>query len=332
MSQTKSATIFGLAGLLETVYGDGASVTLNTDGIQLSEEFLITPEDMNDGLRSAPPGSAVGHQKRGAPGGRFFTGTPQVMARGFGAAYSAGNKPPDIDVIMEICGHSSVLDDGVSYTYEPHALTTTPESGSFSAYARGQLWPLSGVYGSLGLVIEDGGYGMFSCDMQGIRGAPSDVPLPAIVYSTVLHPKAEGLSLAIGDYAGGVVRRVELTQARELTTRLDMSGSALYPGTANGRMLPVLTMTVEADSFTTTPFHAAAAFDPWGFYNSAQQVEISFTLGSVAFNRFTFTASQAQMNAEPTEGVDGPTGLWDLSFQLNPSTVILQDAYSFLFD
>ena len=332
MSQTKSTTIYGLAGLLETTYGDAASVTLATDGVELSEEFLVTREYLQSGERSAPPGSAIAHQKMGPPDGSFFTGSPQVLARGYGSAYSAANKPPDVAVFMELCGHSSTLDDGVSYAYAPHALTVTPESGSFEAYSRGQLWPLSGIYGSLGLLIEDGGYGVFTCDMQGICGAPSDVALPAITYSQVLHPKAEGLSLAIGDYTGGVARRVELTQGRELANRLNQSGASLYPGTANGRMAPVITMTVEADSFTTTPFHAAAAFDPWGFYNAAIQVAITFTLGTTAFNRFTFTASQAQMNAVPLEGADGPTGLWDLSFQLNPSTAILQDAYSFLFD
>ncbi|MHC4647630.1 MAG: hypothetical protein ACYTBJ_19360 [Planctomycetota bacterium] len=332
MSQTKSTTIYGLAGTLETVYGDATSPSLSTDGIQLAEEFLATREYLHDGARPAPPGSAISTQKMATPGGSFFTGSPSTLGRGAGAAYSASVKPPDIATFMEMSGHSSTLVDTISYTYEPHALTVTPESGSFSAYSRGQLWPLSGVYGSLGMVVEDGGFAVFSCDMQGICGAPSDVTLPAITYSTVMHPKAEGVALTIGNYTGAVVRRLEFTQNRELANRLDQSGASLYPGTANGRMSPVLTMTVEADTFTTTPFHAASAFDPWGFYDSAQEVAITFTVGTVQFNKFTFTASQAQMNAVPVEGADGPTGLWDLSFVLNPSSAILQDAYSFLFN
>ena len=333
MSQSKSIILYGLAGLTETSYGSADSVTLGTDGIQLFEEFVITPEYLQSGERGAPPGSAVAQQKFAAPGGRFFTGQPTVQVRGSGAAYSASVKPADIHTLFEISGHSATLVDTVSWTYVPHVLTTTPESGVFEGYARNRLHPLSGVYGSLGFVIEGGGFCNMTCDMRGILGHPTEVDLPAITYSTVMHPKAEAMGIAIGNYTAGVLRRVEFAQGRVLVDRLDMSGTDLYPGVAFGRLAPTLTIVIEADDLHgTTPWHAAAAIDPDRMYYEGEEFEVSFTLGSTTFNKFTFTASQCQLTGPAVEQDDGPTALWELSMQLNPSTVILSDPYSFLFN
>lgn len=334
MSQGKSVTIYGLLGDVESTYLDGATLTEAADGIMLAEEVVAEIDYTHDGMRAAPPGSAIAHQTKSAPSGRFVTMTPTVEMRGSGAAYTSSVKPQDLHTFLVMSGHSATLVDNTSYTYVPHALTTTPVSAAFECYSRGQQMDLIGCYGSLGFIIEGPGFGIMSCDVRGIMTTdPSDVALPAITYGTTAAPKASGMAVTIGAFTSAVCRRVEFQQNRDIATaRVDHSGAAAHAGWAVGRMAPTLNLTIEAAEFHgSTPWTDSDSIDPFMLMNQAQSVALSFTLGSVAFNKMAFSAAQAQLvSVAPEE--DGPVALWNLGFQLNPSSPILQDAYSFLFN
>lgn len=339
MSQTKSVTLYGLTNDVEGSYGGGGTLDAATDGIQLAEETLGTVKYLNDGERAAPPGSTSASQKANEPSGAYVDDLePSTEIRGAGAAYSSSAKP-ETHTWWSISGHTATLDatpGAEKYTYTPHALTTTPISGVLNAYARGQLWPLTGAYASVGFVLEAGGYGIMTAALSAIVGSPSDVALPAITYSSVLPPKVEGMALTIGNYTGGIIRRVQFQQGRAIVPRAGDGNAAAgaHPGFAVGRMDATLEVLVEADSFHgTTPYHAAAAIDPFKMYETAQVVAVSFNLGVVGtgYNSMQFTASQAQLSGPPADDADGPTALWRLSFKLRPSTPILQDMYSVVF-
>ena len=333
MSQGKSVSIYGLLGDVEGSYLDGATLTEAADGILLAEEAVAVIDYNDDGQRAAPPGSAIGHQTKSAPSGRFCTLAPKVEIRGAGEAYAAGTVPQDLHTFMRMSGHTATLSDGVSWTYTPHALTTTPESAAFEALARGQQYDLIGAYATLGFLIEGPGFGILSADINAIMTThPTDVALSAITYDSVAPPKASNMGVTIGNYTGGVSRRIEFAQNRDIATaRVDHSGTAAHAGWAVGKMLPTMNMTVEADSFHgTTPWTAAAAIDPYRAMYEGTSMTLGFTLGSVAFNKMVFAAAQVQITNVADEE-DGPIALWNITFQLNPSTPVLQDAYSLAF-
>ena len=340
MSQSKSVTLYGLAVEAEASYGAGGTIVEAEDGVELAEEFVVDVAYMNDGARPMPPGSVVGHQKRGAPSGRMFTGTIPVLFRGAGAAYSA-TVTPEIHDLLRACGHSATLDvtaGSESYTYAPEALQgVTPGSVFADGYARGQLWPLTAIYGSFGFVIEGPGYMRCEFESRGRVGDESDVALPAITYPTVMHPKAEGMSVALGNWTAGVVSRLEFRQNRALADRLDVSGASTYAGVANGRIEPSLVVTVEAESLATSdPFHTASTFNPYKLYDQGVEHAISFDLGvggdGATYNRLRFTASQAQLSEYPVHEEDGPTARWRLTYQLNPSSPTANDPYTLVAD
>lgn len=336
MSQAKSVTIYGTMVELEGSYAGGGTMVGAEDGVELAEEFLAEIDYVNDGVRTPPPGSASANQRRGAPSGRFFTATMPTLLRGRGAAYS-GSVFPEVHDLMRASGHAAALDATASaekYTYTPEALSVAPASVFIEGYSRGFLFPFTGVYGSMAVIIDGPGYARGEFEIRGRAGVETDVSLPAITYGTTVHPKATGLAVVLGNFTAGVVRRVEFRQNRELADRANISGAAVYQGVANARMSPELVLVVEAAALTTsTPWSATSTFNPSKLYDDGIQHAISFgfgVAGAANYNRVAFAAAQAQLSQPPVHEEDGPTALWRLTYQLNPSTPILSDMYSWV--
>lgn len=330
----KTAIVYGMTALNEASYGAGGSPSAATDGIQLAEPAVAQISYTFDGQRERPGGTA-GTQRRAQPGGRHIIAPLSIVGRGAGAAYSATVFPEGHRFLLA-CGLDATLvatGGSESWTYTPTPLTGTFDSLVANLYARGQLWPVTGGYGTFGFNIDGPSFARFTGELSGIVGHPTDVALPAITYSTLMPPKAEGTSFNIGNYTAGIVRRVEFSMNRQRETRENITVAGGFSGFVPGYREPTLTVELEADALhTATPWHAAAALNPYRLYADGEQFSVSFTLGSVQYNRFTFTAAQAQLAAAPEEIAFGTTAGWRLQFALNCSTGAADDDFSLVFN
>jgi len=325
MTAPKLIPVFGLLGDVETVYGDGGTLTAALDGILLTEPTPMTVAYAHGGERPIAVGTA-GTLQRAAPSGRSGEFTPRVEARGAGAAYSATVLPPDIDTLMRISGHAQTLDVTASLetvTYDPESAPASYESGGFEAYTRGQLFTMASAYATLSFLIEGPSFMVFEATVMGTLSDPTDVALPVITYNTTLPPKAISLALAIGAITGTAVRRIAWTQNRNIAPRLDMNNADGHKGFSPGRRESTLEILVEAEAFAT--------WDPYADWKAATVRNITFTIGSVQYNKVTFNAVQAQV-ANVTEEEDGPTALWGVTFNLGSSDGASNDEYQFVWD
>src|SRR5581483_7647925 len=143
----KSPRILGLTGKLEASYGAGGAPSASTDGIQLAETPQITIGYGYNGDRPAPPGT-MGYQRRAQPNGRTASVPFKAEVKGAGAAYSS-SVVPSIHTLLRICGFDAAVTTTVGaekWVYTPTPGPVGYGSGVFNAYARGELYPLTGAY------------------------------------------------------------------------------------------------------------------------------------------------------------------------------------------
>jgi hypothetical protein len=321
----KLVTVWGLLGKLESAYGGGATMTTTTDGIMLSEEAIASLTHIHSG-EHAPAAGAGGIWAPTAPSGRAIALPVKCEARGFGTAYSATNLPPDVNVLLRISGHSATVvttGGSESVTYAP---ITPPivaaASGAFSAYTRGQLWPITGAFADMGFDI-DGQFLVFNFDLQGLVGAPTDVALPAITYSAQQPCRAETVALAIGSWSP-VVRKVSFKKNTVISARADKNAAG-HGGFALGRRSPQLTVTVEAPTLAT--------LDPYADQSAGTPRAILFTVGAAAYKRAKFNAPQCYLTPDGIkEGADGNVATTELTYQCAMSAPGSDNDYTIVFD
>lgn len=335
MSAEKLTVRHGVLGKLEGSYNEGIATTAPaaaSDGLLPEEEFVATLESIHSGEREADAG-AGGRYKRAPASGRVGTFTLPVVARGAGSAYSATVVPPELHTLLRVAGHSATLDattGAEKYTYAPDR--DAADSAAFELYGRGQKWPLTGVLATMGFEVEAGGFLRFSFDAQGVGGTVADASRPSITLDGQEPPKAESLSVTIGNYTGGVVRAIRFTQNRELGRRTDLNTDG-FAGVAPGPWDPTLEIDLEMDALAgASPWHAAGDLDPYRLFDDAEAVSVGFTVGTDQYNKIKVTAPQAQMSGYPQEGEDGPTGVWTLPFTLPQSAPAADDEYSIVLE
>lgn len=329
MSQAKSVVLYGMGAELEGSYGAGGTIVAGEDAVRMTEEVVATVQYANDGGRGFDP--ATGRPlKRGVASAGTIDVAPGFRAKGAGAAYSATVGPHGSDLIR-CCGWDATVvttPSSESYSFALTPLTDmTPDSCLVDGYARGKLYRGVGMYGSLGFIIDAGGYMVVTTALTGILSdEPTDVAVPAFDYGSVMPPKAVGMALSIGDFdTTPAFRRIEFQQGRTLADRMSGNAADGHAGKAVGSSDPRIIIDLEETALATTPFHAAGGIDHFRLYKNATEIPITFQLGSVQYNQCTFTASECQLVEPPGEPADGPTAMVRLTFQVN-------DAMTWLFD
>src|SRR5260370_10455608 len=226
MSSKKQVLLLGLLGKLEAAYGGGGTLATATDGILMDKEALMAYEWAFKGERM--PAIARGAPfQRVAPRGRVVKFPIEIEPRGAGAAYTAAVVPLDSHVLLQLAGHAaagSFVGGSEKWTYTPFSGPPPWSSGFFSAYSRGQLWPVVGGYADFAFTLEKAGIPHFIFTVDGrLDTSPTDVALPAITYNTTLFPpEAGGLALTIGSYTPGKVRKVDFKKKQLIHPRIDI--------------------------------------------------------------------------------------------------------------
>lgn len=330
----KTIYVYGIAALTEASYGAGGSPNVATDGVLLAENPDVAIGYANDGARPMPPGT-MGYQLRTTPSGRTGSTTFKVMAAGAGAAYSASVKPR-AHALFRAAGFDAVVATGAgneSYTYTPTPGPTGYASAVIDCYSRGEKQTLSGAYASLTITADGEVIPTLEFATQGLLALPTDVACPAIAYDTVVGPKSVGAGLlTLGNATGLILKKWQLKMTREITARLNQNTAAGHAGFAAGKRTPTLDLTVEATTRQGTPYTAATAIDPDQLFEHASALAWSITVGGVQYNRLQISGQKAQLMAPPKAGGDGPTATWDLSFQLNPSSLGANDDVTIFFN
>lgn len=325
----------GLLAKLEGSYDEGHSTTspaAGSDAIQPERQFDIPElEHAFSGERNIEAG-AGGPLERVAASGRFAEGIVLPVAfRGPGSAYTAASDL-ELDPILQACGHTATVDTtsgSETVTYSPTTELSNLASIAASFYARGQLWKATAGLGSLSWTITDEGFLVTEPEFSFRFGDPvTDATVPSMTFQSTIPPKATNLSVSIGNFTSGRIRSIEFSQNREIGGRRDMSVGG-HSGFAPGQMDPRLTITLEADALAaSSPWHTSSDFDPYRFFEDAESVSVSFTVGSTQYNKLSFSASQAQLVGNPSEDDDGPSAVWSLEFILANSAPLADDMYS----
>lgn len=336
MSATKLPTIIGLLGKLEASYNAGGSLSTSTDGIQLAGPATPTLDYAFDGERRPPP-AITGYQRRLTPQGRACSVTLPHEAKGAAAAYNGTTNVFSARTLLRLCGFDVALDatgGAEKETYTPTPGMTGFGSGLFEAYARGQKYPIQAAYGDLSVTFDDNSAPLMEVAIRGLVGAITDTTVPAITYPTLTTDpaKAAGITLSLGNFVNAVVRRGKFTLGRQIGARRNQNSAAGHAGFSPGRRTPVLELTVEATAFTTTPFHAASAIDPYNLYDAATLLDCQLQFGSTQYNRWKIKPGKVQLMAPPTEDEDEGGALWSLRLQCNPTTLNGNDDVSLIAD
>lgn len=331
MAAPKDRNVWGLMLALESVYGTAVALAAATDGVLALEAPDVELAYAHDGSRNGTsPG--IGPLKRVGKSGRNGTVKAVTEAIGGAAAYSASVKP-SIHNLLRVCGFGATLDAGLGvekYTYAQVA--SAYASGTLESYVNGQKYPLAGVYGDISMGVEAGAVPRWEANLMGIATAvPTDAAVPAITYPSASPPKAETMVLTVGSYLPVIVKEASYTLNRAIAPRAYDNTGNRHGGFAIGRPAPTLELVIEMVNLAASPFHTVTALNPYELAERGTSVVTSFEVGSVQYNRFKLSAAQAQItDAEELE--EGPTAMWRLKFQLNPSTYTALDTHSWIFN
>lgn len=318
----KLVTLFGLLLKTEASYNAGGALSTPSDGVLLMEPAKMPYSYAHEGERGRAPGNG-GRLRRGRPSGLHTEFEVKVEGRGRSDLYSATNIASDLHNLLRISGHSATLDATLGaekYTFAPVSDVAQMASGVAEGYARGQKYPMQGLYATWGWEIDGPGFMVHTFNLSGLVSLPADASVPAIAYLDTDPPKAVNVGLTLGGWAGGVVRSASFTQGRSKSARANIN-SAGHQGFAPGGREPEIKVTIEAV--------ALATFNPYQLRDAGTVIDFGLAVGNVKYNIQDFKAPRCQI-VGVEEGEDENTATWELTLQPYASTPGALDDYTFI--
>lgn len=328
----KSTNEWGVLLKEEASYNAGGSVDAAADGFLVLEDPVVQIGYLHEGQRRNERGPMNVGMKRVRKSGRSGEATLVHEGAGAGEAYSATARPT-FHRLLRILGFSATLDatvDAEAYTYA----LGSGVSALAEIYTREEMTALQAIYGRDLTISADGPVvPSWEVPIVGLMPAlPTDAAVPSITYPSVEPPKAENIQLEIGDFASAVVREFTFRLNGETAPRADQNAANGHAGFARGARRPTLEMLIESDSLVGTPFHTAAGLNPYELQDAATALGISLVVGEVKYERWKLIAPAAQLGDPIEVDADGPTALWRLSWELNPTTPAAKDNLTIVAD
>lgn len=345
MSAPKTRNKWGFGAKIESTYGTVNAPTATDGVLTLEVPEVDQPQFLNDGDRGVTPGGASrpGVNQSGRWGG------VRVSSEwiGGGAAYSASVKP-HLDVLKRICGleaTGSFTGGSENWKYAPEAGPASLESATVDAYVGGQLYRLTGCYGTFEITCDGPGVPRWDFDIVGIADVVTDAAILAFSNYPAINnppPKAENIALTIGTFTGGKVRSFHFVEGREKDqARADLNGvSNQHAGFTPGSRSPTLEVVLERTTLATVaPWHTATTLNPYRLAEDrAASFICSLNVGSVQYKRFKLwsgpiaaAAAQAQL-LDVQDTNEGPTKTWTLTIGFRPSTYLAEDEFAIVGD
>lgn len=334
--------VLGLLAKEESTYGTAIALATTSDGVQLqySDNFIAAPFTIDYAFDGdlGPAVATLGNIKRVAPSGRSIKGDLPTRARPAGAAYSA-SVVPSIHKLLKSAGFDAAATTTTSsekWTYTPTAPGATFTSLTEELYTRGEKWPVVGVVSDLKIEFANPAPPIWTFMQQGILSAmPSDVTAPTITYplQTVSPPLASSVALTLGNFtsANAVVMSGSFELRRTVHPRVALSNSAAHLGFMPGDRSPIMKVVLEATALTTTPYTAAAAFDPYNLRDSGQNLAVTLAFGTTQYNRYSISMPQAQV-IDVVPQNNGPIATVELTLAPYVTSVTASDDVTITFD
>ena len=319
---TKRVVQYGTTGKVESVYGTDAQPDPSTDGIYPVSRPTYDFNFLDQGDRGLAPATGA-RAPRNRPSGREggFTLTTDVTS--LGRAYTAVVYRSPLDVILQASGLRGTFNAG-AWTYEPLADPADMESATFYLYEREQLYKSLGSYvGTLLFSFDAGEAATWEADVVGVFPSVEDMPLPQIEYSSALPPQALDVSLMVNGETDLRLVSAEFALIREIAPRANDNASG-HQGFAIGTRESYLTLVVESSPLSD--------LDPYTLWEDGSMFDVSFTVGSERFNRWSFNADNAQIENVVEEDTEEAIALWSIDMSLNTSTYGSSDEFSLTFD
>lgn len=327
MSAPKNLARWALLAKLEAAYGTFAAPAAATDGIVVVERPDVTLEYLHDGSR--------GHStlKRVAKSGRAAALAAIAEAAGFGAAYAAASTP-NIHALLRAAGYDAAVATGLGtekWTYTPTAHDAVQASLSIESYVRGQRQQIAGALGSLKIEGENGGIPRWTFDLNGISNAlPADAAVPAVTYAGAQvqdPPKLDGLGLTIGAWTPGKVKSFSYEDPRALAARA--MDNTQVAGGRHGGFQPAadrpITLNVVVESV------ALATYNAYQLAEACDNRAVTLKCGATQYRRWAIAGAIAQLVGLPEQD-ENNAAMWELQFELKPSTFMGSDASTITFD
>lgn len=309
MASAKSVTGLIVFAKNESVYnaGPASALTGSTDAIQtILEHPVFDIKYSYDGNRNGASYSA-GNYRRALTKGRMTEGAVKIEGKGAAATYTLSVTPPNLHPFILASGMSGSL-QGASWIYKPQPLGSTPKSLAMNVYSRGELTPVSGAYCSMKIDGSSPGPAVFEFTVKGIAQIPTALASPPArvwIGSGTLPPNNTDITMLLGSFSP-IVRSWTYDDGLEIVDRVNLNNQDANAGKAIGRRKPMLKVQIEAPLLSD--------FDAYTVQSAATITAISFTVGSVANNKFTISMPYCNLT-EVAQTADGPVALLDLTFE-----------------
>ena len=317
MSAQKLVDVFGLMVKAESAYKGGGAMVLADDGVELFEPVEMSLAPIHTGERGNNP--ATGATRTKAPAVAFAgEWSPRFEFRGPGAAPSASVFAKDIHTYLRASGHKATLTAGTKWDYAPASSQADMVSAVAELYAREQKYLAVGCYADMELSVDQDAGVFFVFPTKGVVDAdPTDVAVPAIIYPTLVGPRAVNVALNVGAVALVGVRSMKLTGGRTVFVRKDLNATGHGGFGLSVKRQPRLEVMVESS--------ALATYNPYADHRAATPRALAFTVGTAAFNRLKFAATNAQLVEAPGEDAEESAALHRLVFALPEDYTLTTD-------
>lgn len=320
----KTLAKYGVELAAETgVYASGTPAPAATDGFLVYDVPEVEVDWQYDGKREGRAAAGLAALMGPGAAGTWAKVPLKHYAKGAGAAYSASVKPTPHLLLASLLGQSAVTTTVGSEKWTYSCLSDNFTSLVSTIFNRGQQY---GITGGLVPTLDVNFKGMsvptWEASLQGVLpNLPTDAAVPAITYpaAAVRAPKATSVNLVLT--TGGQTYTARVTEfglklAREIVERENLN-TAGHGGFWMGALTATMDLTIEAETLATaTPWLSATQFNPYQLYQNGSVLATSLQVGSTQYNRYTFSTSNAQIVAKPSEDKNGPVATWKLSLQV----------------
>lgn len=259
------------------------------------------------------------------PGPRHYQVDFRVPVRGAGAVYSATVKPK-VSTLMRGASWQEVI----VTTAGLETVTYTPRSAgqeSITIYYNldGMLYKLVGCRGNTNLVIRTGGIAFLECSFQGKMATPVDTALVTVTGEpTVQFPTLMGGAFQIGtENFAAKFNQINFNMNNVLVASVDPSDAHGVGSIESVDRNPDGSFDPEAVLVATFPWYTK-------FLNGLL-MDLSFTMGSVQYNKITVTCGKVQAK-DLVPGDRSLLGMFQVPFRISSDSVVGDDEISILFN
>ncbi len=301
--------IEGVLAKIESTYRTDPTPAGANDAVILSEEFFsaMTIENQAPNLRETVRDGTLMPVAPGVPQGRVVRGTLNLELRGFGAAYSATDKP-ESDALIRGSGFSATVDVTASAEKWTYAQEDSGfESYTLWAYGADNVYKINGCRSVMVWPIVAGELNILRFEFIGfLDTAPATAALPAQTFGAQVPQSAVGMAFTVGGWSPDIITG-EFTTGGNLVVKPSGNDSTGFSEVQFSQFDPRVTF--------SAPTVALATYDPYADIKAATTRAIDWTVGGSQYNRADLAVVSGYLVSEPTHENQDDFTAWGLEYR-----------------